>query len=1184
MQKFRVLTGFSIMLASLMAILTLLPSQMKAQSTYGSIVGTVTDASGAVVPGAKVTITNAGTSEARSARTDSSGNFSVVNLLPAVYKVEVQTTGYKRYLREGIGLEVGATLRVEAALQVGAVTETVQVSTAAPLLQTDSSSVNQEIEGAQVQEMPLNGRNTMGLLALAPGVVPQGSTTGGTGQNQNGSGHTNNAGWGWFQIGGTLAGESATYIDGAPDNVLAGNTVGLVMTQDAVQEFNVATNNVSADYGRFGGGVVNMASKSGTNKFHGSTYEYLRNSFFNSNDYFNKANQIAGGEANHPLKFNQNQYGAAVGGPIKKDKAFFHFTWEGFKSSTGSAQPTSVPTADMQNGIFDGEYITQPQGVMPDTQCINYYDAGGGLVTPNSTGSNVAQSVISSGCVDAMAAIIRGYYPSPNATPSASNGFNNFYVTPLAIDKQNQYNARIDYALSSKQQLFGRYTYWNLNDNGEDVLGDANGWKTSNSTSVNMSHQVVLGDTYNFSPTTVLDVRLGYLREFYPSGLPESLGTDPSKFPNTYYSALANEMSVHLIPVYGFGQGAIHNLWGVGRAANYELDYYNTYSLGASLIHIMGKHSVKVGAEIRRMEDSGIGNNNNSNSGNFTFNNTTGDEWADFLFGNVGGGMCFGGGPPHPCAAIGVGEETGAYSYYQGYYVTDNWTATHNLTLNLGLRYELPGGIYEKHNLATVLLPSATDAGVKGILALVNSSLYSNSSTVNVKHDLFAPRVGFAYRLGNNMSARGGYGISYLPVDIASGVFPTGSSVNSSSTSCNPGAQMANCFTSLIQPPARTYNGLALVNYLGIYNSPHPNNLSGPVPDQSYPYVQQWNLAFSRQMKGDLMVDVGYVGSKGTHMPASGSNLNQLADSYFSQGNALNANAPCAAMGGEMMSVGQCARPYPYYGSVSDGLAFNADTIYHALQVKGEKRFKSGGTLMANYTWGKTIGDTDSGSPWLEFGPSNGGQGGAGGYQDYNNMKGERSVLSFDVPQRAVISYVLSLPFGRGQMWGKDATGVLNGAISGWGVNGITTFQHGFHIPLSDNDPTQLGNFGAAGLRPNVVPGCDKKSPVSGNARIGEWFNPACFTAVTDGFSFGNEPRVDANLFDQGIDNFDFSMMKTTNITEGTNVQFRAEFFNLFNRVQFAPPDTQQGSEDFGKILSQANQPREIQFSLRVNF
>jgi hypothetical protein len=981
--------------------------------------------------------------------------------------------------------------------------------------------------------------------------------------NQGNSGHTNNAGWGWFQIGGSLAGEGATYIDGAPDNVLAGNTVGLVMTQDAVQEFNVATNNVSADYGRFGGGVVNMASKSGTNKINGTVYEYLRNSFFNSNDYFNKYSQLSSGQANHPLKWNQNQYGAAFGGPIKKDKAFFHFTWEGFKADTGQVALTNVPTAAMQSGDFTafGKALTLPTG----STC-----------TLDSTGMKITNL---STCGDKMSAIIKAYYPGPNATPSSSNGNSNFYVTPPALDKQNQYNARIDYSLSNKQRIFGRYTYWNLNDNGENVLGNVNGFKTENSTSVNMSHQVVLGDTYTFSPTTVMDVRLSYLRQFYPMGEPAALGTDPSKFAGTYYPTVATQMAVHLLPAYGFGQGAVDNLWGVGRMNNYQLDYYNTYAISASLIHIQGKHSLKVGFEARRMEDNGFGNS--SNSGNFTFNNDTGNEWADFLIGHMDS-QCQGRGGPGPCGSITYGNSTGEYSYYQGYYLTDNWTVTRKLTLNLGIRYELPGGVYEKHDLGTVLLPTTTDAGVKGVLGLLNSSLYGSRSTINVKHDLFAPRIGFAYRLDNDTAVRGGYGISYLPVDMASGVFPSTSGINQITTACTS-SYMASCVTSVLQPPDRKYNGAALINALSLYNYGQGASISGPNPNQKYPYVQQWNLSVSRQIKGDWMVDLGYVGSKGTHLAAVGSDINQVPDSVISttMGNAGTCGNDAH---GNALSIAQCARPFPYYGSVSDSLSFKTSTIYHSLQVKTEKRFRAGGTLMANYTWAKILGDTDSGSGWLETG-AGGGNGGSGSYQDYNNMKAERSPLSYDVPQRAVISYVVSLPFGKGQIWGKGATGVLGGAISGWGVNGITTFQHGFHLPISDNDQSQLTqNFGGGQLRPNVVAGCNKKSPVSGNARIAEWFNPACFTPVTSGFAFGNEPRNDSNLFSQGINNFDFSAMKTTNIFESANLQFRAEFFNIFNRKQLAPPGEQVGGHNYNMIVNDANQPRLVQFSLRANF
>jgi hypothetical protein len=1235
MKRLPVLVRLSAVVALLVTLAALSSVTLRAQTTYGSIVGTVTDNSGAALPGATVIVTCLGTSEAQKVKSDASGNYRIVNLLPAIYKVEVEKSGFKRSVLERLDVAVGATVRRDAVLEVGVVTETVEVTTQAPLLQTDSGSLSTEVQGATVQEMPLNGRNVMNLLALASGVIPQGSTSGGTGTQPGG--HTSPGGWGNYAIGGSLAGESAIYVDGASINVLggSGNQVGLVVTQDAVQEFNVTSNGQSADFGRNGGGVVVMASKSGTNSFHGSVYEYFRNAALNSNDFFNKQAQLAAGEPNKPLKFNQNQYGASFGGPIKKDKAFFMFTWEGFQADNSSATPGFVPTKEMQSGIIPAVNGTE----IADLGASSYYTydqngkvtggpfQGAGFSTCQFDRSVPGQVTItnlwSAGCGDPLAKVIRGYYPQPPASAINPNTGNDYYAALPQGNKQNQYNARVDYNLSNKQRLFGRYTYWNLKDTPVSRVGNYNGWQTADSYSVNDTHQAVLGDTIAFTPNTILDVRVNYLREYYPTGIPASLGTDFQKdgFSGTYLTAIASQMTVHQLPNYSFG-GANGN---IGSLMNgpFSEDWFNNYGVATNLIHMQGKHSLKFGMEARLMQDTNVGG---GNSGQFAFGNSayTGDDWADFLLGYLNqSGM----GHNATGGSLQLAIPTTGYNYYQGYYVTDTWETTRRLTLTLGVRWELPGGIYEKHDENSVLLPSyqwqSPTAGktISGILGLVNSPVYGSRSSINVKNNLFAPHVGFAYRLGNDTAVRGGYGLSYLPIDSVTGAMPTNSPFLTMSTPCGstgslPDSKllMYNCFenTALRKPTGRSLTSQQLTDQSYV-NQPSVS-IEGPVPNQKYPYVQQWNLSVSRQMKGDFMVELGYAGTKGTHMPSLGNGggnnpweLNQLSDNYDSMGSALLASGTCGSdMNGTPLTVGQCLRPYPQYGWVADTLAYNANTIYHSMELKAEKRFKSGGELSGNYVWSKIIGDTDSNTGGLEVHYNPSGQWGAPHagvmIQDYDNMKAERSVLTYDVPQRAVISYVLDLPFGKDQRWGSKATGLIGHTISGWGINGITTFQKGFHLGFSDNGNSTntdlFTTFGAGQLRPNFVTGCNRMQGVTGSyasrviagaPQFNGSYNQAtgvstgCWQAPDD-FQFGSEPRVSTTLFAQGINNFDFSAMKTTNITERMNMQFRAEFFNIFNRVQFAPPNTVNEYQGFGTISTDANQPRLVQLSLRVTF
>jgi len=1117
-------------------------SPLKAQSFYGSILGTVKDSSGAVVPHATVTVTQTGTNAVQSVQSNAVGKYITVDLVPATYNVEVTKAGFKRFSIDQVTVGVGAVVRVDAALDVGTLSQKTEVTGEAPLLQTDTSAMSQEIEGAQLRQLPLNGRNVMNLIALAPGAVPGGSSAGGTGLNQGT--RSSNQGWGNYQIGGAIQGQSAEYIDGSPINVLGGNTIALVMTQDAVQEFSVSTSDPGADFGRFAGGVVNMTSRSGTNAWHGSVYEYFRNADLNANNFFSN-----GLGAPRPQD-NQNQYGVVINGPIRKDTAFFFFSWEGFAEILGESSATNVPTQAMRNGVLTNP-INDPLG-----NCNIVHDPSAGTWTI----TNLWQGA----CGDPLAHILMTYYPLPNT----SGAFNWFLTTPIA-NHQNQYNGRVDYTISPKQRLFGRYTYWTLQDTGFSEFNDAGGWPTANGHVMNDSHQSVLGDTYIISPNTVLDVRATYTREYSPN-YPDSVSVNESQF-GPAYTALAPQMSIRVLPV--FTLNGIHNFYNFGNITGYSVNWWNTYGVNANLIKIIGAHSLKFGTELRLMDQSGTGFDG-AGSGQYTYSTTyTGDEWASFLMG-------------YPTQIqFGTINTTASYNYYQAYYVTDTWQAEPNLTLNLGLRYELPGAVAERNDRATVLLPHAVDpyTGVAGTLTLVDSPLYPHRSTVLPKHDLFAPRLGFAYRPNNNTAIRGGYGISYLPPDLT-GELASSSLVNAATTQINVTGAVPTPLQNLYPKTLNQPIGRTDPSFMTLYCcTASLKSISGPVTQQNFPHVQQWNFTISHQFKANWMAEIGYSGLKGTNLPGIGHALDELSSQYYSMGSAL---LNPTTLNGIAMTVGQSLRPYPFYSNVSDTAEFYAHSNYNSLQAKLVKRFGSGGTLLADYTWSKNLGNTDTLNGFLEAKPSaQTSTSGEGTIQDYNNLNGEYSLLSYNVSQRAVISYVLNLPFGKGQRFANKLARPVDMLVSGWTVSGITTFQSGFPLFLTEAQSNPLTQFfGGGALRPNVVAGCHRKISGSAESRLNEWFNTSCFT-FPGNYAFGNEPRVDGSLISEGVKNYDFAAMKSTNLWgERANVQFRAEFFNIFNRVQFAPPVGQQGSSNFGEILSQVNQPREIQFSLRINF
>ena len=1174
---------------------------LKAQSFYGSLVGTVSDASGAVVPDATITVTNLGTDEKQVAQADSGGKYSFVNLVPASYRVDVTRTGFKRFVRDSVPVQVGESTRVDVSLEVGSVTETVEVSTATPLLQTETSTSSQVIEGAQVQQIPLNGRNVMNLIGLAPGVVPAGSASGGTGLDQGGNRTAGGIGWGNYQIGGGIQGLAAQYIDAVPDNILGGsaggNGLALVPTQDAIQEFNVASSNAGADFGRFAGGVVNMTTRSGTNAFHGSAYEYLRNRDFNANNFFSNRSGIP------RVQWNQDQYGANLAGPIKREKAFFLFTWEGLLVHTGRIVSTNVPTVAQENGIFTNA-ITDPSGT-------------GTCLLRNTP--QVGQTTIARQCLDPMNQILKQYYPLPNQPAGAPT---NWYGVTTIQNHQNQYNARIDAQITRKQRLFGRYTYWNTHDLAGPAFNNTSQCQCGGGGNITpyIVHQFVLGDTYTFNPTMVADVHVNYTRET-SANIPSFNNVNESQF-GSQYAALAPQMTEHVLPVYqATGPLSLSSMY---NFAGWFINWWNNYTITGSVTKIAGPHSLKLGTELRLMQNNAFPNSNHL-SGNYTYTNASAygnDEWASFLMG-------------YPTQVqFQVSQVNGNYTYYKAFYVTDTWQVRRNLTLNLGLRYELPGAVSESKDRATVLLPDAVDpyTGVKGTLSLVNTPLYPHRPTVLPQNHLFAPRLGFAYRLGGNTVLRSGYGISYLPDDIAVGVMPWESQVNQALTTVNATTpvQLQTILNGIVasglnKPIGRSQPNFMQVQNLASLTSFKNQVIEGPVPFQSYPMTQQWNVALSHQFRGDWMAEIGYVGLHGNNLPGIGTlnnapsnfNLDEIPSGAYSSaglattgpqtGQPLTAAATsCPAapglVGSPNFTVGQCLKPNPYYNNVQDSAQFIAWQNYHSLQVRAEKRFGAFGVLMANYTRSKNMSNTDTQGDNLFVENK-----GEGFIQDFNNLAGEYSLISYDVTNRFIANYVLPLPFGKGKRYANGLGAPAGTLVSGWAVNGVTTFQSGFPLTFTTATQNQLAQkFGAGITRPSVVSGCNPVIGGSGLARVnsGLWFNPACFQYPGD-YVYGNEPRVDAQVREDGIKNFDFAAQKSTALHEGVSLDFRAEFFNLFNRTQFGAPGLADpvapacpiwtptahstnsacsANVGFGLVTTQLNNPRQIQFSVRLNY
>jgi Carboxypeptidase regulatory-like domain/TonB dependent receptor len=1176
----------------LVAALALLCSPAGAQVRFGSVVGTVSDSSGAAMSGAKVQITNLGTNETRTTQSGSAGTYAFPNLNAGVYRVDVEMQGFKRFTQDRVEVQVDVATRVDPVLPVGNVTESVLVTTEAPPLQTDSASLGTTIGQKEVESIPLSGRNVNNMLTLVPGVVAQGGTYGNAASNQANGARTNAIGFGNYAIGGGFGNQSSFFVDGVSSNAVAGNLNALIPSQDIVQEFRVATNNVSAEYGSYAGGVINLTTKSGTNTFHGTAYEYLRNKVLNANDYFTNRQGLP-----RPALV-QNQFGATLGGPLVKNRTFFFgaFEREPIRSAT-QVQFFTVPTAAELAGDFSAPGL--PTIYDPTTgqqfQCNGVLN----VICPN----RLDQAAVN---------IMTLNYPRPNVSGALTRNF----VTQTKIGGENdQYNIRLDDRLSDKNNLFGRYTYWKADSNPYDSWGT----HTQGQGHTGLyTHEAVVGDTHAFNSSTILDVRLAYLRVFQHE-FPDSSGVDLSQIGPGWAALNGQLLAPANWPSMNFASDgqSISADNGIGSQLFWT---QNVYMLSGNLTKIWGRHQVKFGGSGRHAQ----------------MLQAPGNGVLRLDFNPAATSNAGVGGSSLASALIGVPLQTqlapgllgGSRVYYNayGFFVDDTFQATRKLTISAGLRWDQPGALAEANRNDTVFLPNkpsplgtivnpATGQSLKlmGTVALPGSSDWPSNREDYLHWKLFSPRLGVAYRLTDKTVLRAGYGISYPPT-VLSQDGPNLSPVNNAPTfytSANaPGLSVSNPYPAVgggIHQPLRRNATPADFYGQGVFVM--------RVPGQPMSYVQQWNAAVERQIGKDASLTVAYAGSKGTHLLMQGwatvSNigLNQLPDQYFSLGTGTGPGQlnealpnPFAALlptsptylSAPTITRGQMLRPFPQYNRVLELDPHLGTSNYRSLQTSFMKRFGANGILSVAYTWSRLMSNTDSSSAFLDEGFIFGGSA-----QDNNHPEREYAVSSYDLPHNLSIGYGVDLPFGRGKHFMGNAHGALNAIVGGWRVNGITTFRSG--VPISvyqifigstlSNLGGGQGYFGAQGLwmRPDFDPACSLKTSGSRQQRASTgWFNKSCFSPVNTAsvVGFGNEPRnVDGVRMDH-MNNWDLSIAKRNDITERVYLQFTAEFFNAFNHVRFGAPDNNISDPPslFGTITSQANPPRAIQFGLRVGF
>ncbi len=1217
---------------ALLAAVLLWAAPALAQSFYGAMLAVVKDDQGGVLPGVTVVVVNMSTGERREAVSTEDGSARFVNLVPGPYRLEAELAGFQRWVREGITVNVQTTPRIEVTLALGNISETLVVTGQAPLLQTQSASVATTVGARPVQELPLNGRNVLNLISLAPSVVPQGGSDGSlTGKNVFAAGN--------YQIGGGTANQSASFFDGVTvQDTAYGNIVVLTPSPDSVEEFSVQTNSSSAEFGRFTGGVINMASRSGSNSFRGSLFEFHRNRELNSNTFFGER---AGLEK---PPFTQNNFGGTLGGPVKRDRLFFFSSYEGYRNKEGILLRRTVPTAAMRAGDFS-DFRNQTTGAIvpiydPWTQCgINNPGTGAYNGDCGTVPSRLQfpGNLIPANRMNPIARQLLAFpiYADPTVAGQWRN--NNFEKNAQIGGTNNQFNVRSDYNVSQNVRLIGRYTVFESTNAPVDLYN--NGQKNGDPYSPEhfITTQAMLANTWTINSSTVFDARVGFLRWDYDRE-PGNLGinlTQSFGFAQTPYGQISERSGIP-------GMETIPNINVLNNnTINTGLIYGDdrTYTFTPTLTKIAGAHTVKVGANLLRGEVNYF--QNNSPGGTFAFTNAptaldgtspgaTGDAFAAFLLGLPTGGT-------YQASSYTYGR-----SHYQAYFAEDSWQVSDKLTVNLGLRWEIPGVYTDRDDnlstfnadvvnpLLTGITNPVTGQPFLGAFELVNSDEQPERGLRKNPLDLVVPRVGFAYQLTPGTVIRGGGGKFIIPSTVRFQDGPTNNGINNRLNNMQPSVDNNRTFVADLSNPFPN----------GVFNHPQRDPsfqqalLGGSAPqfnrdEDGYPgSAYQWNIALQHQFGSGLSVEATYTGLDGNNLPSS-LNFNQLGLEHINR--AGGDTSVCSLTGNAIIPLGTPGYasnqrdtcygaflrqlvPNPLAGLVREGPLSTATvqrallllqfpqyqsanrpgyfgrSQYHALQLRTDKRFGAGSVISANYTFSRNMTNAETVTTWLEAGAP------AAGYQT-NDLDKEYSLSSFDARHRMVINYVLDLPIGPGRRFLGSSSGFLGGLVGGWSVNGVTTFQAGF--PLGFTATPNLVGY-AYGLRPNVVPNCDKEVGGSALDRLNNWFNTACYTVPNAGFvaadptsdprlrwALGDAPRTDGDVRSHGVHNWNFAVSKQTRLSGRVNLTLRAEAFNLFNRVQFGPPNTQASTNataNFGQVTTQANQPRLVQLAARLSF
>lgn len=1048
------------------------------------------------------------------------------------------------------------------------------MTAAPPLLETQTSSLGQVIGTKSITNLPLNGRNSYSLVSLVPGVIAP------FGFSQPAFDEYNDQ---FISINGSRPNQNLFLLDGGVNSEPAFTGPGYFPIVDMVQEYKVQTNNLGAEFSHTGGGVINVITKSGTNQFHGDAWEFFRTTGLTANDFFSN-------EAGLPrAKFQFNQFGATLGGPIKKNKAFFFLAYEGIRWIQSGSAVGTLPTEAQRSGDFSSTFDSQGQ-------VIPIYDPFTTKPDPNNPGHFVRTQFpgnkIPSSEIDPVGAALMTYLPLPNRSGTPVTGTDNYVTNFSSPIHENSFSLRIDYALTETQKIFGRYSINDTSQTRPNLYGNSSPkFLVSNPTAGNdflRQQQATVDYTNAFTPSAVIDLNSSYIRYFISRRIP-GYNVNPTVvgFPS-YFNELAQIYPPCFPSVSASGFGLNLSLGNIGGglmgAGCYTLgDVYPDLHESAGLTYVHSKHTFKVGGdfgvqwlETPRYEPAGIGvgfGPGFTQGPDPLASPRSGNSIASLLVG-TGGGSTGSGGPNQYLS-----------SKYFGVYFEDDWRIQPKLTLNLGIRYDFSAPWLERHNRFTDWSYTAVSPlQVPGMPQLKGGLEFpgvNGLSRYEFKpfHKGFQPRLGLAFSPVSGLAIRAGYGIFFAPIGGAG--FNGNSVPNTGYVASTPWVGTLDGITPLntLSNPfpqgfiLPTNSKLGLSTQLG-------QSVVGMQRNRPPAYSQQWNLDFQTTLGRNFLVDIAYAGGRGVHLYGD-YNPNQLPDQYLSMGSSLNALVTnpfygfisTGPLSSQKVAASQLLRPYPQFSGVTSGNAsiFGASD-YNSLQFKFERRFAGGSSLLASYTFSKlmdNIGASETGFPGSTIA--------GGGIQDWDNLKGEWSVAEFDTPQYLVISGLYQLPFGEHQRF-MNHSKLANYFVGGWQLSGITSVISGTPLGVYTANNT-LFNYGGS-QRANWN---GKNPSKSGKitSRLNEYFNVGNFSQPAS-FTYGNSPRLFGNMRSPGTVSTDLSGIKRVPIFENLSAEFRAEAFNIFNHPVFGAPDTTLGDGSTGIVSSQVNLPRQLQLALKL--